>query len=213
MRADQAIYTSLPRSGREGYHVVSRSRGVTDTDARTLASWCPSHGSLIVDGENRASVNIHPVSDGRIAISRTIEGRPEYSGRGGRQVYTHAILVDSDAIRRSGIVPIALYLDAMALGVFRYRTDPGTTLEEVELGDCHRPPGVGEPAPLSTSELAGLRERLAVGDPVELHHPGDRRRFVEQLLGTLPRDLATTLSVSTSLTPSTARPFTLRIIP
>lgn len=213
MRADQAIYTSLPRNGRDGYHVVSRSRGVSEADARALAAWCPSHGALIVDDENRSSVNIHPVSDGRMAISRTIKGRSEYSGRGGRQVYTHAILVDSDAMRRSEIVPIALYLDALALGVFRYQPDPAPVLEEVELGDCHRAPGIGDPAPISANELIRLRERLAGDDPVELRHSGNRRRFVEQLVAALPGELAASLSISTSLTPSTARPFALRIIP
>ena len=37
MRVEQAIYTSLPRDGRAGYHVVSRSPGLTDDEARAYS--------------------------------------------------------------------------------------------------------------------------------------------------------------------------------
>lgn len=217
MRVDQAIYTSLPRSGREGYHVVSRSRGVSETDARTLASWCPSHGALIVDEANRASINIHPLLEGRMVVSRSCEGRPEYSGRGGRQIYTHALIFEKKLLDRSRISPISLYVDALALGVFHYRPEPDAVLEEVELGHCHRPlqpqGDLRQPAPISPTELRAIREQLTSGQPIELHHSGDRCRFVEHLLGVLPIGLAATISLSTSLKPSTARPFALCLIP
>ncbi|WP_169977375.1 GAP1-N2 domain-containing protein [Tautonia rosea] len=217
MWVDQAIYTSLPRSGREGYHVVSRSRGVSETDARTLASWCPSHGALVVDEANRASVNIHPLLEGRMVVSRSCEGRPEYSGRGGKQIYTHALIFEIQSLERTGIVPISLYLDALALGLFQYRPEPDAVLEEVELGHCHRPLHLcresRQPALISPTELRAIRESLATGKPIELHHPGDRFRFVEHFLGFLPIGLTTTISFSTSLKPSTARPFALCLIP
>ena len=47
--AEQAIFTSLPRRGKAGYHLVARSPGVTDAEAKALATWSPSHGALIVD--------------------------------------------------------------------------------------------------------------------------------------------------------------------
>ncbi|MEW4569357.1 hypothetical protein AB1L88_15945 [Tautonia sp. JC769] len=217
MWVDQAIYTSLPRSGREGYHVVGRSRGVSETEARILASWCPSHGALLTDEANRASLNIHPLLEGRMAVSRSSEGPPEYSGRGGRQIYTHALIFDAQTLQRSGIPPISLYLDALALGVFHYRPEPDAVLGEVELGDCHRAllgkPSGHQGAPISPHELAALRERLASGTPVELHHRDNRVRFIEQLLGALPNGLAASISFSTSLKPSTARPFALCLVP
>nr|WP_152049622.1 hypothetical protein [Tautonia marina] len=217
MRADQAIYTSLPRSGREGYHVVSRSPGVSESDARTLASWCPSHGALIVDETNRASVNIHPLTEGRMVVSRSCEGPPEYSGRGGRQIYTHIIIFEIQWIERRGIVPISLYFDALALGVFRYRAEPETVLHEVELSRCHRPLHLhsksDELSHLNSNEMNLLSAKLASGKPIELHHPGDRVRFAEHLLGRLPIELAITVSLSTSLKPSTARPVALCLIP
>ncbi|RUL81995.1 GAP1-N2 domain-containing protein [Tautonia sociabilis] len=213
MRVDQAIYTSLPRAGKDGYHVVSRSRGVSEADARALSAWSPSHDALIVDEANRISVNVHPLTDGRLAISRTCEGRPEYSGRGGRQVYTHAIILAIDDLRRSGTQPIALYRDALAQGVLRYRPSPPPILEEVELGRCHRflrRPDAGAPDP---NALNDLHDRLRSGDRLELRLSGDRVHFAECLLESLPRELLLQTSLSTSLRPSSARPFRVCLVP
>jgi hypothetical protein len=218
MRVDQAIYTSLPRAGQAGYHVVSRSRGVSDADARALSSWSPSHDALILDEANRVSVNVHPLPEGRIAVSRTCEGPPEYSGRGGRQIYTHAILIDPSALQQSGTQPIALYRDAMALGIFRFRPDPPPTLDEAELGRCHPQIGSDRSGVLLADlgpidlDLAALRNRLESGDRVEVRFPGDRIRLAEVLLGSLRRGVAETISLSTSLRSSSARPFRICLL-
>jgi hypothetical protein len=45
--AEQAVFTSLLRRGRGGYHLVSRSKGVHAADAQSLARWAPSHGALM----------------------------------------------------------------------------------------------------------------------------------------------------------------------
>jgi hypothetical protein len=218
MRVDQAIYTSLPRAGQSGYHVVSRSRGVSDADARALTSWSPSHDALILDNSNRVSVNIHPLPEGRLAVSRTCEGPPEYSGRGGKQIYTHAILIDPSALNQSRTLPIALYRDAMALGIFRFRLDPPPVLDEVELGRCHPQLGSDQsdvlPADLGPIDLdfAAIRNRLESGDRVEIRFPGDRVRLAEVLLGSLRPGLAETISLSTSLRTSSARPFRICLV-
>ena len=87
--AEQAIFTSLPRRGKAGYHLVARSPGVSDSEATTLATWSPSHGALIVDAPNRTSVNFLPLPGGRFALSRTCEGRPSTAaGAGGSSTPT-----------------------------------------------------------------------------------------------------------------------------
>jgi hypothetical protein len=58
-----------------GYHLVARSRGVSDLEAGALTTWSPSHGALLVDPANRTSVNYHSLPGGRYALSRTCEGR------------------------------------------------------------------------------------------------------------------------------------------
>src|SRR4051794_37427655 len=123
----------MTRRGKSGYHVVARSPGVTESEAGTLATWSPSHGGLIVDESNRLSVNFFPLPSGRYALARTREGRAEYSGRGGKQLYTHALVVDSSRLQRAGYRPFALYRDALALGYFHYDPDPPAVLRPVEL--------------------------------------------------------------------------------
>lgn len=216
MLADQAIYTSMRRGGRDGYHVVARSPGVSEADAAALASWSPSHGTLLVDEANRVSVNFHPLTDGRVALSRTCEGPPEYSGRGGPQIYTHALVLEAAALERSGASPVALYRGALALGLLGYRPDPPPTLGEVELGRCFRGPGRDQRADqapeLDLPELEGLCARLGAGEQVRLRHHGDRLRFAERLLGVLPGQLAAAITFSTSLQPSSSRPFKIVIV-
>jgi hypothetical protein len=136
--AEQAVFTSLPRRGLEGYHLVSRSRGVGEPDGQDLTRWAPSHGALMVDGSNRISVNFHPLPSGRFALSRTCAGPPEYSGRGGQQLYTHFLIVDDAVLQAAGFQPFFLYRDAMALGYLLYQPDPSELLEPVPLSKLHR---------------------------------------------------------------------------
>src|SRR3954447_12199698 len=131
--AEQAIFTSMTRLGKSGYHVVARSPGISESDATSLATWSPSHGALIVDAANRTSVNFHPLGSSRFVLSRTCEGPPEYSGRGGRQLYTHALIFDAAKFNQASRQPFAIYRDALALGYLHYRGAPESILQPVEL--------------------------------------------------------------------------------
>ena len=216
MWAEQAIFTSLSRQGRAGYHIVARSPGVTDAEASSLATWSPSHGALVVDEANRTSVNFHPLASGRCAISRTCHGAPEYSGRGGRQVYTHALVVDANVLRRAGSNPLAIYRDAFALGYFVHRCDPGTRLKPVELSLLHpkRDPArwAQRAQELDLPDLEPAKTQLLAGRSVSLPHTGDRIALVECLLGQLSAEAVLSISFSTSLQPSTVRPFRLLLV-
>src|SRR5437762_2904365 len=136
---DQAIFTSMIRRGKAGYHLVSRSPGVTESEASALTAWSPSHGGLIVDGANRVSVNVFPLPSGRYAVGRTREGGAEYSGRGGRQLFTRAVIVDAAKIRQAGYRPFDVYRDALALGHLAYVLNPEPVLKRVELSSIYTP--------------------------------------------------------------------------
>src|SRR4051812_485502 len=114
--AEQAIFTSLPRAGKAGYNLVTRSQGVSQREAAAVTTWSPSHGALIIDAANRASVNFHSLPSGRYALSRTCAGSTEYSGRGGQQLYTHTLIVNDKTLKKAGNLPLALYRTALALG-------------------------------------------------------------------------------------------------
>ena len=176
--AEQAVFTSLVRRGRGGYHVVSRSRGVDESDAQALARWAPSHGALIVDGNNRTSVNFHTLPSGRFALSRTCAGPPEYSGRGGHQLYTHFLIVDDAALESVGFHPFSIYRDAMALGCLLYQLDPKEVLEPVRLSQLHPRRDASFWADRAR-ELGFLKPRLVVdrllsGQPARVAYTGDR---------------------------------------
>jgi hypothetical protein len=138
---EQAIFTSMARRGKSGYHVVASSPGVSESEANSLGTWSPSHGALLIDAWNRTSVNFHPLPGGRHALSRTCEGPPEYSGRGGRQLYTHALILDEDDLRQAGRHPMPLYWAALALGLLRHQADPDPILKPVKLPSVYSPGG------------------------------------------------------------------------
>ena len=216
MWAEQAVFTSLVRRGREGYHLVSRSRGVDESEAQALARWAPSHGALIVDRSNRTSVNFHPLPSGKFSLSRTCAGPPEYSGRGGRQLYTHALIVDGAALESVAFRPFSIYRDAMALGYFLYQPNPKDVLEPVRVSQVH-PIRDADFWASRARELDLLKPRLVVdrllsGQTVQFTYNGDRTALAECLIGMLPAQAARRTSFATSLVPSAVRPFTLSLL-
>lgn len=216
MWAEQAIFTSLTRRGRAGYHVVARSPGLSEPDLTVLSAWSPSHGALIVDGSNRTSVNVHPMPGGRLALSRTCEGPAEYSGRGGRQLYTHALIVEPKALKPAAHHPLLFYRAVLAQGQVHFQTDPPPCLDPVRLPTTFAVRGAtywderagtrGRPA------LEALAARLAAGETVQFAHKGDRTALAECLIGLLPPEARLAISVATSLLPSAVRPFRLVMI-
>lgn len=216
MLAEQAVFTSLSRRGKAGYHLVARSPGLTEPEAATLAAWSPSHGALIVDAANRVSVNFHPLPGGRFAVSRTCEGRSEYSGRGGRQLYTHALVIDPSHLRRAGYQPFAIYRDALAQGHFVYRADPEPVLAAAPLSTLHPSFDHGRFAALvrelGPSTIESVVSRLDAGQAVEFPYAGDRTALAEFLTGRLSHDSLTRTSFTTSLLPSAVRPYRLNLI-
>jgi len=213
---EQAIFTSMARRGRSGYHVVASSPGVSESEATSLMTWSPSHGALLVDALNRTSVNFHPLPSGRYALSRTCEGPSEYSGRGGRQLYTHALILDEDHLRQAGRHPISLYWAALALGILRHQADPDLILKPVKLPSVYSQGGVpgwqSRAREIGLPPLEPLRDKLACGLAITVPYLGNRIVLAEYLLGSLPSDLVSLVSFTTSLQPSAVRPYRLSLV-
>jgi hypothetical protein len=213
---EQAIFTSLLRHGRGGYHLVSRSPGVREADVQVLSTWSPSHGALLMDSYNRVSVNFHPLAEGRYALSRTCEGPPEYSGRGGRQLYTHILLIDDATLQAVGGQPLTLYRDALALGHPFYQANPPEVLEPAMLSACHirRDPEAWatRAKELGLPPIEPLLNRLKSGRAVRYAYVGDRLALAECLIGALPPDAYRRISFTTSLVPSSVRPYIISLV-
>jgi hypothetical protein len=185
-------------------------------DAQALARWAPSHGSLILDEKNRTSVNFHPLPSGRFALSRTCAGPSEYSGRGGAQLYTHFLILDELAIHASGNQPFLIYRDAAALGYFTFQSNPDEILEPACLSNLH-PTWSAEywadqAVKLRLPPLAPLLRHLQSSRSVQFAYSGDRIALAECLVGQSPVELVRSTSFSTSLVPSSDRPFLLSLI-
>jgi hypothetical protein len=215
MWVEHAIFTSLARDGRCGYHLVARSPGITEDESQALATWSPSHGSLVVDAENQTSVNFHRLSGGRFALSRTCEGPAEYSGRGSRQVYTHALVLDEGQLSRTGYQPIALVRDALARGHLRYHREPRPVLAPILLSTCYlvrdAEAWAAQARKLDLAEWQQVRDALAEGRSVSLAHRGNRLALAECILGLLPPPVVPAVSFTTGLRPSPVRPFQLSL--
>jgi GTPase-associated protein 1, N-terminal domain type 2 len=213
---EQAIFTSVRRQARGGYHLVSRSKGVSEADAQSLTTWSPSHGSLLIDEHNRVSVNFHPMPDGRFALSRACEGPPEYSGRGGRQLYTHIMILEDQALDAAGGQPFALYRNALALGYLFYQANPPEKLEPLKLPVFHigrdEASWLAHSVELGLPPLDPLRTKLLAGRPVRFTYAGDRALLAECLLSSLPANIVRRTSFATSLEPSHVRPYILSLV-
>jgi len=185
-------------------------------DAQALARWAPSHGALIVDGRNRTSVNFHRLPSGRFALSRTCAGPPEYSGRGGHQLYTHFLIVDDAVMQAVGFQPFSIYRDAVALGYFMYQPDPSEFIEPVLLSQLHPAWDAAHWAvravELGLPPLEPLQKELQSGHRLRFAYPSDRIALAECLIGLLSPEIVTGISFSTSLVPSSDRPFVLTLV-
>jgi len=213
---EQAIFTSLPRRGNEGYQIVALSRSIGDEDARVISRWSPSHQGLLLDANNRISVNFHPLPSGRFALSRSCEGPPEYSGRGGHQIYSHALVFDDRALQEAGGQPFDIYRNALALGYLFHQFQPARVLEPIELPAFHvrrdRRAWAAHARELSLPAIEPMRERLMAGRTTTIGFDGDRTLLAECLIGSLPAEVVRKVSFSTSLQPSVLRPFVLSLI-
>lgn len=212
-QVEQAIFTSARTDSSAGYQLVGRSPGVCEADARHLAAWGPSHDALLEVGPEAVSINFHPLPSGAYCVSRTSAAGWEYSGRGGRRVYTQCLIVPPHVLERFANNPFAVVRAAVASGAMHvfdhvpYRLDPisllGTALpvDQELLAMLAAHPGPQALAALV--QAARDAECLAVASPV----PTDR--LFAGLIGCLPPECRRKFSFSTGLRFSSRRRFRL----
>ncbi|REK10926.1 MAG: hypothetical protein DWQ37_15955 [Planctomycetota bacterium] len=217
MLIEQAIFTSAATDRAQGYQLLARSPGLAESDARELAVWGPSHGSLLEQGGDAASTNYFRLGSGAHCVSRTSVAGKEYSGRGGMQVYTQFLVVPPGAMQRFANDPFAILRAAAASGSLRVEESVAETLEPIRL--CGRAPVVDlalvarlarDPGPAALATLlqtALASDRLAVRSTV----PCDQ--LVAGLLSLLPVECRGEFSFSTGLHFSPSRPVRILALP
>ncbi len=155
---------------------------MSESEANALTTWSPSHGAMLVDEANAQSVNFFPLPSGRYALARTREGCGEYSGRGGRQLFTRVVIVDVTHLKRADYQVFAVYRDALAQGHLAYDRNASPTLPRVELSGLFPPWQPPRQLPgMTLSEADSVVAGLAAGRTEVVAYDGDRtaRRFEE----------------------------------
>jgi hypothetical protein len=136
VKVEQAVFTSIRTKKAQGYHLVAVSAGVDEALARSLSVWGPSHASLLSSETDAESLNFHPIAPDWYAISRTVHGGPEYSGRGGLEVFTNFLLVHTQQLQGYQNDPLRFARTAQALGYLRFQPVKGNeTLPTVDMPD------------------------------------------------------------------------------
>lgn len=135
MHVEQAIFTSARTRHAQGYHLTSRSPGITDDVARALSVWSPSHGGLIDTAPVAVSLSYFPLASNRGVLARSVYGGPEYSDRGGLQIVTRMLVFGREQLAGYANNPLHLARIALALGHLRLSGRLEPVLEPVELPD------------------------------------------------------------------------------
>jgi hypothetical protein len=208
---EQAVFTSARTSRLEGYQLVSTSAGITAEDARQLTIWGPAHDSLLRDDLSASSVNFHPISADKYCISRTIAGQSEYSARGGRQIYTHCLVIDRENFAKFANNPFRVLSAATASGELRIKTVYPPRMQTLKLFPVGKPVDFklfeksgtnGQPYRLTSWFEAALREpRIALTG-----YSSDEGLLAE-FFNLLPVEVRPDFSFSKGLKYSQRRPF------
>jgi hypothetical protein len=209
-RVEQAVFTALETDRTAGYRVVARSEGIRDADAGELASWGPTHDSMLEFGPDAESFNFHPLPSGAFCVSRTTSmGWSRSSGK--QNVSTHCLIVPPETLAHFGNNPFTLLQAAEAAGVWQSAELHGATLESITL------PGnaaAGDQALLGQlavdpgpSNIAALVQTARDAMFLAVSGTPSPMQLIAGLFSCLPPECRPTFSFSTGLKFSPRRPF------
>jgi hypothetical protein len=211
---EQAIFTSAQSDHAVGYHLVARSPGVEEKDARELTIWGPSHESLESSDTTAVSVNFFRLPSGAYCVSKTQIAGEEYSGRGLR-TYTNCLVVPAEVLLRFANNPFAILRATWAKGLLRVCDAIPPQMVPFQLA--------GRAAPVDEGLIGQLVEQCGAGaigqavdalfgeKPVVLIGVAKPEATVAGLLSLFPVSCRRELSFTTGLKFSPRRPFNLLV--
>lgn len=215
MQVEQALFTSLADGRLQGYHLVARSPGIDERLAAEMTQWGPSHEALIENHPRAESLNFHRAGDEWFVLSRTVYGRPEYSGRGGLQVVTAMLALRLEQWKAYQCHPLWLARTARSRGLLRFVPNAPAMLARAELPDASIYRWVA-PRPVTLEEeqlVAQVTDRLERGERIAAAGVSDPERFLERLLSQASPAVRCQWSFTTGLKPSVHRNFRLHFLP
>jgi hypothetical protein len=214
---EQAIFTSADTGRAQGYQLVSRSRGVSEDEARELSVWGPSHDSLNEGRGEPTSINFHQLQSGVYAVSRTTLAGAEYSGRGGARVYTLFLLVPPEHLARFANNPFAVIRAATANGALEVCDSIPESLPPLRLSGRAPATDAGLLAQLACrpgpAAMATLLQSALSCDQLGIASGVTAEALLAGVINLLPVECRAEFSFSTGLKFSPSRPFRVFALP
>lgn len=211
IKVEQAIFTSARSRKTQGYHLIAHSPGFDGALAPVLNTWGPSHGSLLNDQPTAESINFTALTPDWYAVSRTTYGGPEYSGRGGLQVFTRFILLRPDQLAGYENDALALIRTALTLGFLRLYVAPPEQLEAIELPD-HALANPVEEVEVANVPMDDVMRILRFQNRVAILGLGNPYPTLARIIQGTPREDRLNLSFTTGLKPTVHRDFRLHFV-
>lgn len=215
---EQAVYTSARTTRGEGYHLVARSPGISEADARAISTWSPSHDGLLPDVPEKRSINFFTLPSRLFCVSRSLIDGEDYSLRGAPRLVTNLLVVEPDVMARFSFDPFAL-LRAVELSG---RLAKGDLADDPHLAPIAL---VGRSKAVNQSQLGELLgeigaarigiaiESLLAGRPLAIRASVSTEKLFAGIWQCLPIECRGEFSFSTGLQYSLRRPFDLLALP
>lgn len=202
---ERAVFTSTGSSSVRGYHLVNRSSGIDDDIAQTLCQWSPTHDGLADPSVTATSLNYFVIDEQNYAISKSLIGGAEYSGRQAFQTVTTIIVGKIDKLPAYGNNPIVVAKMALSMGWLRLLVDYRRPLEPVSLSAGCLTATRTKFAP--DAKLERAVRALQSGNRVALVGTIDPVQSIARIFERLTPDVRVKTSFATGIKPSTFRPF------
>jgi hypothetical protein len=200
-----------------GYQLVAKSSGVDRNCGQDLCRWAPTQPPS--ENPSDWTINCFPLSDDRIAVTRTALGGPEYSCRGGVQVVTLILLLKPQQFQQYDGDAITIAKTALALGYLRLPLEMSREhldkavlpkqpmIVSPSLGHCRFRQEAPENLLSEAHDLIGQGRRVAL---VGLAQPIEAAADLISTLSTPEREH---FSFTTGLPPTLSRPFQAHFLP
>jgi hypothetical protein len=216
LHVEQAIFASSDRGSIKGYQLVARSAGVDRAVCQALCRWAPTQ--IPSDDPADWMINYFPINDKLVAVTRTVLGGPEYSGRGGIQVVTLILLLREDQFHAYSCNPILVAKTALSMGLLRLPID--SDCEQLPVASLPSQPLVEPPSSAKYALDSPSQEKEAESALLDqvadlIRHARrvavigikDPISAAERLIPKLAVDTRRSFSFTTGLTPTVRRPF------
>lgn len=217
IQVEQAVFASSDRGSMKGYQLVARSPGVDAVIGQELCRWAPTQ--FPSHDPQQWTINYYPVNDNCVAVTRTVLGGPEYSGRGGTQVVTLILLLERPAFMAYGCNPITVAYHALAMGALSLPLSLGH--DPLPLAKLPSEPAVDsvlsamherDGQPLCDALSAQVLQLLSQSQRIAVVGLGNPISAMAQLLPKLSVEQRWELSFTTGLSPTAMRPFQLHFM-